>query len=61
MYGSFKGLLLMIGLQHRFNAMSHLGMFPEGMKASEAKRAVEVLSSDELNIASYRLVNTSAV
>ena len=38
MYTSFKGLLLGTGLQHRSNVMSRLGMFPEGMKASEAKR-----------------------
>ena len=38
MYGSFKELLLGTGLQHRFHAMSHIGIFLEGTKASEAER-----------------------
>ena len=32
------GLLPGTGLQHRFNTMTHIGMFPEGMTASETKR-----------------------
>jgi len=37
MYGRFKGFLLGTGLHHRFNVMSHIGMFSEGMHAFKAE------------------------